>query len=100
MKAILIALVMASCASQPYYEWVQTSTPAKHSTWWYVTKAQAASICRNTSFLACAYKLGESCNVYTYLSEAELPFRTDWDGLPVKDHEEKHCLGFVHKEQT
>ena len=91
----LLTLSLVSCASVPPY-WTKTSEPATSYRWWVVSRYDLISIC-GVGVEACAWQNpGGICNIFSYMSEEQAKYTFLTHRTIVRNHELKHCEGYMH----
>lgn len=96
---LLFTLLLVGCSTKPFYTWEKVRAPATHINYWVVDNPeQYTRICGEKTIACSVLYLGKHCDIFSMLNDTQLQWRKDWDGMPIKEHEEKHCAGWVHNE--
>lgn len=99
--SILFGLLLTGCASlsQPVYTWNQVYQPATHTVYYTIDNPNEYKQKCGERTIACSILyIGKHCEVYSMLSPLQMEWRKDWDGMSIKEHEDKHCAGWIHNE--
>lgn len=90
-------IVVAFITALPYYHWYKIDVaPAKPEWHYLVPQKEFIDLCGKGA-AACAYlNPGVSCHIFTPYNKYQILWMKDVDGMPMKEHEEKHCKGWRH----
>lgn len=97
--ALLLILLLSGCASSQFYHWEKVYPPATHINYWVVDNPnQYKTICGEKTIACAKLYFGKHCDIFSMLNDIQLQWKRDLDGMPIKEHEEKHCAGWIHNE--
>jgi hypothetical protein len=98
LLTLILAIMLSGCATTPDLQWRKVYPASETYTWTRVSPQTLEVICGiHRGGCVPTGEMGKKrCNIYSTLShdEAQTTFATD--GMFFRDHEVKHCEGYVH----
>ena len=100
LALLTLAVLLSGCAAE--YRWVRDGPPAARVQWIVVAYADLHKTCGTDSLKApnlggCAFYSKDFCTVYSFVDENEASTVMSGDGLDLREHELRHCAGFIHQ---